>query len=273
MAKVSRVGVGAFVGLLALSGVAVSVDAWKLLGIAWAAFGAMALAVPLGMRRRDAGAWRLVWGYGLASGAMVTSAAVFLVPQAITHDASFGGFGIALGLLVGFASHTAEHRLSHLELPIPRTVAELTAHSLSAGAVIGIVYGNMPTLGPVLGLAIASHKGPAGYAAANRLASEGRDPTLLFLPAAGLGIAAVLTSLVELPASGALRGVVFGFASGMFLHVAMDFLPRCEIGSEIHDLLSVSGDAHAVLDRLRTHAVASTLLGGVAVFLAWLVVA
>jgi ZIP family zinc transporter len=273
MEKLSRVGIGAFVVLLALSAVAASGGAWKLLGIAWAAFAAMALAIPLGARSHGTSAWRLVWGYGLASGAMVTSAAVFLVPQAMAHDAAFGGFGIALGILVGFASHTVEHRLAHLDLPLPRTVAELTAHSLSAGAVIGIVYGNMPSLGPILGLAIASHKGPAGYAAASRLVREKRNPTLLLLPSAGLGIAAVLVSLVQLPASAPIRGVVFGFASGMFLHVAMDFLPQCEIGSEIHDLLSVSGDAHTVLDRLRTHAVASTLLGGVAVFLAWLLVA
>jgi ZIP family zinc transporter len=66
---------------------------------------------------------------------------------------------------------------------------------------------------------------------------------------------------------------VFGFAAGVFLHVAMDFLPRCEIGSEVHELLSVTGDAHALLDRLRLHAVASTSIGGLVVLLAWLVIA
>ena len=53
----------------------------------------------------------------------------------------------------------------------------------------------------------------------------------------------------------------------------MDFLPECEIGSEVHESLEHEGDAHALLDRLRVHSVASTALGGLAVFLAWLVVA
>jgi ZIP family zinc transporter len=53
----------------------------------------------------------------------------------------------------------------------------------------------------------------------------------------------------------------------------MDFLPRCEIGGEIYEAAATEEDSHARLDRLRLHSVASTVLGGVAVFLAWLVVA
>ncbi|WP_049935996.1 ZIP family metal transporter [Haloplanus natans] len=260
---------GVFVGLSAL---ATTLGAWKLLGISWVAFAAMALGIPLGRRTLGDRSWALVWGYGLAAGAMITSAAVFLVPQAIAHDTNFGGFGIALGLLVGFAGHTVGHRLAHYDLPLDRTVAELSAHAFSAGLIIGIIYGNMPTLGPILGLAIVSHKGPAGYAAARRLVSKGRNPTVLLLPAAGVGIAAIVSSLIQLPASAAVRGVVFGFAAGIFLHVAMDFLPRCELGSDVHELLTVTGDAHELLDRLRVHAVLSTGLGGIAVFVAWVVV-
>jgi ZIP family zinc transporter len=48
----------------------------------------------------------------------------------------------------------------------------------------------------------------------------------------------------------------------------MDFLPECETGGE-----HVSGVAHARLDRLRVHAVASTVVGAGAVALAWLLVA
>ncbi|MFB6207532.1 MAG: ZIP family metal transporter, partial [Haloglomus sp.] len=44
----------------------------------------------------------------------------------------------------------------------------------------------------------------------------------------------------------------------------------CELGGEIYDVAQVDGDAHALLDRLRVRAVASTLLGGGAVFGAWL---
>ncbi|WP_101294470.1 ZIP family metal transporter [Halegenticoccus soli] len=273
MARLSALGLGATLTLVALSAVAAAAGSWKLLGISWVAFAAMAAAAILGARTRTDRAGTLVWGYGLASGAMVTSAAVFLLPGAIDHHAQFGGFGVALGLLVGFGAHTVGHRLSHLDLPMDRTVAELSAHALAAGAIIGVVYGNMPALGPLLGLAIVSHKGPAGYAAAKRLALRGRSWSTLLLPAAGVGVAAIGASAVRLPAAPAVRGLVFGFAAGVFLHVAMDFLPRCELGSEIHEALSVEGDAHALLDRLRLHAVASTALGGLAVFLAWTAVA
>ncbi|ELZ93969.1 zinc transporter [Haloferax mucosum ATCC BAA-1512] len=257
--------------LVALSGYAISAGARNLFIVSWAAFAAMALAAPFGARARTEHAEGLVWGYGLASGAMVTSAAVFLVPQAIGHHPQFGGFGIAFGILAGFGAHTVGHRFAHMDFPMDRTVTELSAHAISAGAIIGIVYGNID-IGPGLGLAIVSHKGPAGYAAARRLSSRGESIYPLLLPAAGLGIAAVISSVVPLPETGPFRGIVFGFASGVFLHVAMDFLPRCEIGSEIHDLLSVEDEhAHAVLDRLRVHATLSTVLGGAAVFGAWLV--
>jgi len=272
MTRFSRAGGVAAGTLVALSVLAVTDGAWKLLGISWVAFGAMVLGIPLGRRTLGDRSWALVWGYGLAAGAMVTSAAVFLVPQAVAYHPNFGGFGVALGLLVGFAGHTIGHRLAHYDLPLDRTVAELSAHAFSAGLIIGIVYGNMPDLGLVLGLAIVSHKGPAGYAAARRLVSNDRDPTVLLLPAAGVGIAAIVASLIQLPAVPAVRGVVFGFAAGIFLHVAMDFLPRCELGSDVHELLTVTGDAHELLDQLRIHAVLSTGLGGIVVFLAWLTV-
>jgi ZIP family zinc transporter len=275
IAGVSRIGVATTVVLLVLSAVAIgtgTAGGRKLVGISWIAFLAMAAAIPLGARTGEESAGRLVWGYGLAAGAMVTSAAVFLVPQAIGQHPRWGGFGIAFGLLAGFASHSIGHRLSHMDLPMDRTVAELTAHAFSAGAIIGIIYGNMPELGALLGLAIVSHKGPAGYAAARRLVTAGRDPSVLLLPATGVGIAGIASSQIALPAAGPIRGVVFGFAAGVFLHVAMDFLPRCEIGSEVHDLLSVSGDAHRLLDRLRLHAVASTAIGGLLVLAAWVLI-
>lgn len=270
---VSRVGLGAFAVFVALSAYAVSAGLWKLLGISWAAFVAMAGSAVVGARTRDESPALLVWGYGLASGAMITSAAVFLLPSAIGHHPQFGGFGVALGVLVGFASHSIGHRLAHLDMPLDRTVAELSAHALAAGVVIGVVYGNMPELGLLLGLAIVSHKGPAGYAAASRLSRNRKDVTAVLLPAVGVGLTAIAAASIQLPAAPAVRGIVFGFATGIFLHVAMDFLPRCELGSEIHDALAVDGDAHALLDRLRLHAVASTVLGGLIVFGAWLLLA
>jgi ZIP family zinc transporter len=260
------------VGLSAV-GYAVGV-APKLLGISWVAFGAMAGAIPLGRRAsRRSHARGLVWGYGLASGAMITSAAVFLLPDAVDHHAAFGGFGVAAGIVLGFSAHTIGHRLSHAGSSFEDTALRLTAHALAAGAVIGVVYGAMPGLGPLLGLAIVSHKGPAGYAAARRLAGQDRSARSLLLPAAGVGITAIPAAMLSLPLTDPGRGLLFGFAAGVFLHVAMDFLPRCEIGGEIYEAAAIEDDSHARLDQLRLHSVASTVLGGVVVFLAWIVVA
>ncbi len=244
----------------------------KLLWIGWIAFVSMGAAAWVGARVPRERARVLVWGYGLASGAMITSASVFLLPQAIAQSKTFGGFGIALGLLVGYAAHALGHRLAHVDYPGDRAIVELTAHALSAGLIIGVIYANVPDLGLLLGLSIVSHKGPAGYAAANRYTARGGDWRAVLIPAAGVGVAALASSAVALPTNAAVRGIVFGFATGVFVHVATDFLPRCELGSEIHEALSVEGDAHELLDRLRTHAVASTTLGGLAVFLAWLAV-
>jgi ZIP family zinc transporter len=267
-------GVASVLALLVLSAVAATVEpAPKLLVIGWVAFGAMAGGAVLGLRTTDEHPRGIVWGYGLAAGAMVTSAALFLIPQATANDPRYGGLGVAIGLLVGFAGHTIGHRLTHLDLPMDHTVAELSAHALTAGTIIGVVYAAMPDLGPLLGLAIVSHKGPAGYAAARRLVRDGRSVAPILLPAAGVGVAALAVSMVGGPTESTIQAVVFGFASGIFLHVAMDFLPSCETGSEVHDHVVREHDAdHELLDRLRVQAVASTAVGGVIVYLAWVAI-
>ena len=259
-------GVALLLGATALAAVT---GAWKPIQIGWVAFVAMVGGVWLSLRAGNERPQTLVWGSGLASGAMVVSVGVFLLPDALGHHLRFGGLGVATGVIVGFSAHAVGHRLSHVDLPMDATVAQLTAHAAAAGAIIGIVYGNMPELGRLLGVAIVSHKGPAGYAAAGRLTRNGRSWQPVLLPAAGVGVVAVLASSVSLPADPRFNAVVFGFATGVFLHVAMDFLPRCELGSEVHDALSVDDDAHAMLDRLRLHAVASTVLGGLAVVAGW----
>lgn len=276
----TMLGLGSLVAFLAISMLAVVTEQWKLLAIAWVAFGAMAGGALLGARVDDRRPTRLVWGYGLASGAMITSAAVFLVPQAIGQHAKVGGFGIAAGVLVGYNAHTVGHRLTHLELPMDTTATELAAHALSAGLIIGVIYGAMPELGLLLGLAIVSHKGPAGYAAARRSTLAGGSALPILLPAAGVGLTAIPVATIAFPDAAVFNAAVFGFASGVFLHVAMDFLPTCEVGGEIdrlsdHDGARTAhdGHAHATLDRMRTHALVSTTLGGLAVFVAWLAVA
>ncbi len=269
----SPLGFAATVLLVALSGVGVAAGAEKVTVIAWVAFVAMALGAYAGARATTSYPVRLVWGYGLASGAMVASSSVFLLPQAIGLEPRIGGFGVAAGLLLGYAAHIIGHRLGHVDVGLDLTAAQISAHALAAGAIIGLVYGAMPELGLLLGLAIVSHKGPAGYAAAHRLRSGGLPVSALLLPAAGVGLMAIPAALLPVPEVATLNAVVFGFATGIFLHVAMDFLPSCEVGGEVDEVCSLSEHSHAQLDRLRVHAVASTLVGGLAVFVAWLAVA
>ena len=269
----SPLGLVATVVLVVLSAVGLATGTEKVTVIAWVAFVAMGVGALGGGRATTSYPKRLVWGYGLASGAMVASSAVFLLPQAIGLSPRVGGFGVAAGLLLGYAAHVIGHRLAHIDVGLDLTAAQISAHALSAGAIIGLVYGAMPELGLLLGLAIVSHKGPAGYAAAHRLRTAEFPVSALLLPAAGVGLTAIPAALLPVPEVAALNAAVFGFATGIFLHVAMDFLPSCEVGGEVDEVCSLSEHSHAQLDRLRLHAVASTFVGGFAVFVAWLAVA
>lgn len=269
------VGFGAVLVLVGLSAYATLVDRGSSVAVVgWAAFVAMGTGILLGTRQRGRGPVAFVWGYGLAGGAIITSAALFLLPQATSYDPQAAGAGIALGLGGGYAGHTIGHRLSHLDLPIDRTTAQITAHAIAAGAVIGVVYAANPDLSIVLGLAIASHKAPAGYAAARRLSLADRPARPLLLPAAALGIVALLARLSGLSLTPAAEGVLFGFATGVFIHLGMDFLPECEVGGEIHELGNADATQmdHTMLDRLRVHAVGSLAVGGSIVYAAWLIV-
>jgi ZIP family zinc transporter len=53
----------------------------------------------------------------------------------------------------------------------------------------------------------------------------------------------------------------------------MDFLPSCEVGGEIDQAAGMTETSHELLDRLRLQSLFSTTLGGVAVVVAWLLVA
>ncbi|MDY7082511.1 MAG: ZIP family metal transporter, partial [Halobacteria archaeon] len=237
--SVSVVGLVATLLFVLLSAVGVAAGvSWKILVIGWVAFAAMAGGALLSARLRSSGgdsvtlARNLVWGYGLSSGAMITSASIFLIPPALSHDTQLGGFGVAFGIVAGFVSHTVGHYLSHSDFDFDHTVVSLTAHTVAAGAIIGVVYNSMPGLGVVLGLAIVPHKGPAGYAATRRMLNNDRLPSLILVPSAGVGVTAIASNLVSLPTSPGVNALVFGFGTGIFLHLAMDFLPRCELGSE-----------------------------------------
>ena len=64
-----------------------------------------------------------------------------------------------------------------------------------------------------------------------------------------------------------IRGLLFGVAAGVFLHVAVDLLPECTTGSEPCpvDAADHDGDLHQFQDRL---AALSSVFGGSAVVVA-----
>ncbi|MFB6267959.1 MAG: ZIP family metal transporter [Halodesulfurarchaeum sp.] len=274
MATYSRLGISMGAVYVGLTAWGLTLALWKVVVIGWV--GLLVMVAGAAVSVRTSGLRRTflpAWGYGLASGAMILSASLFLVPAAISHHPGFGGVGIGLGILAGYVSHTLGHRLTHSDLPIEHTTLEIGAHAFAAGSIIGLVYGAMPELGLLLGLAIVSHKGPAGYAAAQRLSRQGKPISVVLLPAAGFGTAAVLTAVLPIPSDPVVNGLVFGFGAGIFLHVAMDFSPRCEVGGEVFEVTEVTTNAHQLLDRLRIHVVASMTTGALAVLLAWLVLA
>ncbi len=260
--RVLLVGAASVAALASVTGAAAVAGLWKVLTVAWISFGAMAVGALVGARG-PSGVRGLVWGYGLTSGAMTASAAAFVVPLAVRLEPKFGGFGIAAGLLGGFVLEVLTSRgRRHGGEAADTTVLRITAHTVAAGLVIGMVYAQLPSAGLLLGLGIISHKGPAGYAAARWLSRQGLSPVILLLPAVGVGVPAALVGLLHPEAPASAQAALFGFGAGIFLHVASDFLPRA---GSVH--IGQSGQ-----DRGRADAAASTLLGGLVVFAAWLAV-
>lgn len=197
----------------------------------------------------------------------------FLIPQAVAPDETFGGLGIAGGFFAGYTGHLLDQRLTHPDLPVEHTTAELTGHALAAGAIIGAIYTTMPSLTSVLGVAIVSHKAPAGYAAARRLADRGGSGVVLLLPATAVGLVALPVGIIGFSPSLAVQGLLFGVAAGLFLHVAVDLLPNCTGTGELCAVTaSPEAHDHRFQEPHRSHAALSFLSGGAAVVVVWLLV-
>ncbi len=255
---------------LGLSAAGIYQHLWKVTAISWIAFGAMALALPLGYSQRDKESLTgLISGYGLSSGAMITSACIFLVPAAIGHHPIYGGLGIAFGVMAGYAIHSLTHNLTHHTAFTAPIVLELSVHALMAGLIIGSVYAAMPKLGLLLGIAIVSHKSPAGYAGARRLAQRNLSILPMLVPACAVGLTALPVSMLPFPEHAITNALVFGFATGVFVHVAIDFLPECEIGGEIFQHAPPDSITHHKLDAYRRRAVLMTFAGGAIVVALW----
>ncbi|WP_135665134.1 ZIP family metal transporter [Halorhabdus rudnickae] len=217
---------------------------------------------------------RQVWAYGLASGAMLASAAALLAPKAILRHEAYGGFAIALGYLLGYAAHELGHQVTHYDLPLNAAVGELTLYALAAGSIMGVVYESLPNLSVLFGFGVLAHKFPAGFTGSETLRQSGLPRVVMVVPAAAVAISAIPLSMLTPPLSPIVKAVFFGVSTGVFAHVAIDMLPECShVGSHAdssgHGTIQCSRDAN----RIRQYAVVSTLAGAGAIFVLWQVLA
>ncbi|MFB6189964.1 MAG: ZIP family metal transporter [Candidatus Nanohaloarchaea archaeon] len=260
MDRLEKLGTTAAVAFAALT--VLSLDSGlKVVAIGWTAFAAMAmggLAAGRALESRRA----MVWSYGLSGGAALASVLFFVMPQALSLSTELGVTGILFGFLSGLALHTLSHEISHHSKGM-NTLWSVTIHSLFAGVVIGLIYQQMPSVSVLLGVAIVSHKLPAGYMIADRLRKDEKTFwKMLLLPASGLGLMALLSFNYPVMLSDAGKALFFGFSTGIFLHVALDFLPDPEPESHLRKLMCDKEDPfHDQLDDIRMDSIASTVTG------------
>jgi len=256
----------ALVAFVAVVAVGVAAGRSKLVGITVFGFAAMVGGVTVSQWGAFETPRRRVLADGLASGAMLASAAALLAPKAITQHAAYGGFAIALGYLLGYAAHELGHLVSHYDVPFNAAAGELTLHALAAGAIMGVVYGALPSLTPLFGYGIVAHKFPAGFTGSEAVQRSGLPATVMAVPAAAVALAAIPLSLLTPALSPIVKAVFFGVSTGVFAHVAIDMLPECTHGDAGgHGSVQCSRDA----DTLRQYAVLSTIAGAGSIFVLW----
>lgn len=252
----------------------------KVFWIGWIAFASMFASAYWAYRRsnvtRRERLWTLVWSYGVSSGLMLASALIFLLPTAFKMNMPIGGFGASLGIATGFGAHAMSHQMSHETQVYDSHIIQLILHACAAGAVIGLIYANMPELSIILGISIVIHKGPAGYITIRDM--ENPKLTVMLIPSVSVGLAAFISMMIVFPPGVEfIKPIFFGFATGIFLHLSFDFLPRCDQSSEIYKVsqtcCSDEHDHHKLLDRLRLHSVISTFSGIFTVFILWFIFA
>jgi ZIP family zinc transporter len=202
---------------------------------------------------------------------MLASAAVLLALQAIGHHPKFGGFAIAAGYTLRYASHELGHLVGHRRLPVNAVVSELTLRAVAAGSIVGVVYGSLPSLIPLFGYGVIACKLPAGFGSPEALERDGLPVLTTALPATAVGLATVLVALVTPTLGPVVKAVFYGVSTGVFLHVALDTVSECAGGGSGHGHGAITCNLEA--DRKRHHAVSSTVVGTAVVFLAWLALA
>jgi ZIP family zinc transporter len=260
-------GAAALLAFAAVLAVGVATGRSTLVGIVLFAFLAMGGGVALQRYGTFATPSRRLWASGLASGAMLASAAALLAPKAIGQHPQYGGFALAFGYLLGYAGHELGHLVTHRDLPVNAAVAELTLHAALAGSIMGVVYGTLPSLTPLFGYGIVAHKLPAGFSGAETLARDDLPRAVMALPAAAVGLAAVPLSIATPDLGPIVEAAFYGVSTGVFAHVALDMIPECTGGGSGHGHGGVACGPDA--DRRRHHAVTSTVAGAAALFVLW----
>lgn len=173
-------------------------------------------AVPAGQRG-------MAIADGLVAGAMIASACVFLLPSALAGDPRSGGLGVTAGLILGLAldrllrSHDPERAGGDSAL------VAITLHASAAGAAMGLAYGAVPSLSVLLGVVIIAHKLPAGYALARARQGMGRSRLPIVAPSVAVGLVAIPVALWMGRTGAAGNTLLAGLATGIFLHVGLDF--------------------------------------------------
>ncbi|QKQ98102.1 ZIP family metal transporter [Candidatus Nanohaloarchaea archaeon] len=245
----------------------------KVVTIGFVAFAAMMMGGLLALR--DIKSHKMiVWLYGMSGGAAFASVMLFILPQALNLSKNFGAAGIIAGFLAGLVLHSASHRLTHSVTKGHSSLWSVSLHSITAGLIIGLIYNQMPSAALTLGLAIVSHKLPAGYMVADRLKRDRESFWMkLLLPASGIGAMASLVNIFSVSLGTTSRALFFGFSAGIFLHLALDFIPNPEPESHLRKILTGDEDPHHhELDEITIHCLASTIIGAAVIILAALTV-
>lgn len=161
---------------------------------------------------------------GLGAGVMVTTACVFLLPEATEFGAIPAGFGLAAGLAAGIGVIQRARMAGGLWHGWAPSVVALSVHALAEGVVIGVIYTRLPEISLLLGIAIIAHKLPAGYAAGQELHATSQPKTAVLVPACMTGIAAIPIACFMSPSRWDASALFLGLSTGIFLTVALDFL-------------------------------------------------
>lgn len=268
MNKFETLGLLSTAALIALTAYTLLTDSsgLKVTVIAWTAFLTMLAGTVFSFRELKS-VKSVIWAYGLSGGAALASIMFFVMPKSLELSTELGVTGVLAGFLSGLVLHVATHEIEHEAGEALKDLISVTAHAVAAGFIIGQIYSDLPGVSIILGISIVSHKLPAGYIISDKIGESVRQALkFILLPASILGAMALFVFNLSISMPTDIQALFFGFSAGIFLHVALDFIPEPEPESHLRKLLSDEEDPlHGKLDDVQFHCVASTVLGAAVV--------